>query len=99
MPKTVRQQRPAERPEAKYHILRGPEIVSLDALRRVRKEARKGSLIVKVRIPSQVVPLFKALVELAEADSPETFAAWALCKGLVCEEAMDKFDKVVNDLL
>jgi hypothetical protein len=56
-------------------------------------------LTLKVTIPAKAVPLFKALVEVTRARSPEDFAAWALCKGMTSDEAMTRFDDLVNDLL
>jgi len=99
--KTQTQKRPAERPEGRNALTISSvrNIISMDALRRVRAEARKGSLTLKVTLPAKTVPLFKALVEVTEADSPETFAAWAILKGMVCEDAMSQIDRLINDLL
>ena len=97
MPTAVKQHRTAERPE--FTLTPEPKIVSLAALKRARLEAGKGSLTIKVTLPAKVVPLFNALVAVTEADSPETFAAWAICKGITSEEAMKLFDDLVNDLL
>ena len=71
----------------------------MSALLRAKHQAQKGGFTLRVTIPAKVVPLFKALVEVTEAASPECFAAWAICKGCTSEEAMDQFDQLVNDLL
>lgn len=75
------------------------KIISMRSLLKINHEAHKGSLTLKVTIPAKVVPLFNALVAVTEADSPESFAAWAICKGCTSEEAMKQFDDLVNDLL
>lgn len=68
-------------------------------LLKIKREARKGALTLKVTIPANVVPLFNALAEVTRAESPESFALWCLCKGLTSEEVMQKFDDLVNDLI
>jgi hypothetical protein len=75
------------------------KVISMRELFKARRAARRKSLTLKVTIPANVVPLFKALVEVTGAESPESFAAWALCRGLTSEEAMSQFDDLVNELL
>jgi hypothetical protein len=76
-----------------------PGILSMRHLLRIKREASRGCLKLKVTIPAKVVPLFKTLVEITGADSAEAFAAWAICKGCTSEEAMSQFDDLVNELL
>ena len=100
MTKTLKQKRPAERPEKKEFLPAPQEkIISMSALLRQKHQAHKGSLTLRVTIPAKVVPLFKALAEVTKAANLECFAAWALCKGCTSEEAMDQFDQLVNVLL
>lgn len=70
------------------------KIITMPQLRKARAQGLKLNII----IPSQAVPLFKALMEASQADSAEEFAVWALCKGLTSEEAVAKFDNVLNEL-
>ena len=50
-------------------------------------------------LPARAVPLFHALAAATQAASPEAFAAWAICQGMLSDEAMAQLDQLVNDLL
>ena len=67
--------------------------------RQPKPKPRSGSLTLRVTLPARAVPLFHALAAATEAASPEAFAAWCVCRGLVSDEAMAQFDQLVNDLL
>jgi hypothetical protein len=98
--KTAKQQRPAAKPEYQYPIIH-PEGTDnqLDRLHVAQVKPPKGSLVLTVVIPPKLIPMFTAMAAVTCAESREGFAAWAICKGMICEEAMNKFDELVNAVL
>ena len=70
----------------------------MSRLLRVKRAAQRNALNLKISIPGKVAPLFNALAVIMDLDQ-QAFAVWAICKGITCEEALNKFDELVNALL
>lgn len=71
----------------------------LQRLHKAQAFPPKGSVAMRITIPPQFYPMFTAMIAVTQAPSVEAFAVWAIIKGMVCEDAMNQFDELVNAVL
>ena len=95
--KTKQVERAAERP-LKQHLQQLERLAKL-AKTWPRDKAPPGTLVLKIAIPREIVPLFQAMSAVVLAPSPEAFAVWAITRGMVSEDALSHFDDLINGVL
>jgi hypothetical protein len=96
--KQTKSQRPAAKPD--YKITIRPTIKGqLEGLHKAQALPPKGSVGIRLTIPGQFYPMFAAMAAATQSPSMEAFAVWALLKGMVCEDALNTFDELVNAVL
>ncbi len=67
--------------------------------KRTAERPERKALVITLRIPAEIVPLFECCQSIMRVKSPQEMAEWLILKGLTSEIIMERFDKMVNRLL
>lgn len=57
------------------------------------------ALVITLRIPPEVLPLFETCQMVMRQKDPRKMAEWLILKGLTSEVIMERFDTMVSRLL
>jgi len=78
-----------------------PASIQRDLAKHIKRSARQAGLRplkLTITIPPPMASLFTALMHINRGGSLEDFAARAVCRWMVSEDAMQSFDDLVNEL-